>query len=137
MISKHFLLQVLLLFVCLTPLEYVELNWFYSDHPDEEQIEIGYKNDTSRSICLSPTDWPNEAGKVNEPQGAIAVSVDGKRFPMTDFNSGYCFGNDCTRRVSPGETILARMWYRDFNLPKIYWTHKKVLEFRAVGWICK
>ena len=77
MSAKFFLLLVVLLLGWLTPIEYIELKWFYSDHPDDEQIEIGYRNELGKSVCLSPTDWPNEAGKVNEPQGSIAISVDG------------------------------------------------------------
>src|SRR6266853_3851836 len=51
-------------------------------------------------MCLLAEYWPNLGGKIN--QDRVHLVVDHERFPLKDFNSGYC-PQGCSLRVAPGE----------------------------------
>jgi hypothetical protein len=107
----------------------------FLDIPAERKVELRYHNDLGRTICLSPSHWPNQAGKIDGPDGKIVLVLSEKRFPLIDFNTGYCPG--CAQGVAPGETIIGFISYSDFNLPEELVNEGKKLEFTTYGYFCK
>jgi hypothetical protein len=100
------------------------------DHPDEQRLELRYKNETDRTMCLLPEFWPNGRGT-----GGF-VSVGSERFAIEDVDTGYC-PQGCARRVAPGEEIAGSIPYSDFNLPDRLWQEPKALEFQPQAYVCK
>jgi hypothetical protein len=118
------------------PIQYVEIPWTMTDLADDRRIELSFVNESELPICLNPESWPNQSGKINEPGNDVALIVEGERFVMVQHNTGYCFGDDCTIRVAPGERVTGVLWYKDFKLPKRLWRSNKKLEFRSIGVAC-
>ena len=107
------------------------------DHPDERRIELLYRNDSGKMVCLSAEDWPNLAGKLNQMGNRVFLLVRGERFPVENFNTGYCVGDACAKRVAPGEQISGSIPYKDFDLPKRLWGEPKTLEFSPQAYVCR
>ena len=112
------------------PTEYVFKDW-----PSEHRIEVLFTNDTDSRVCLLPEHWPNQAGKINQASEYVFLIVDGNRFPIEDFNTGYCPGG-CSLVVRPGETVSSSVAYDDFRLPADLWHAPKQLELPVVAYSC-
>jgi len=85
---------------------------------------------------LAPSHWPNAAGKINQASDIVTLQVDGQRFPVVDFNTGYCTGERCATHVAAGETTTAFISYDDFNLPGSLRQRPKTLEFSISAYVC-
>lgn len=106
------------------------------DQPDEQRLELRYKNDSERAMCLGPEQWPNATGKLNQMGDAVFLVVGNERFPVSDFNTGYC-PDDCSQSVAPGEEIVSQISYVDFKLPDRLRFERKTLEFHPQAYPCK
>jgi len=116
----------------------IPIEYRFHDIPEERRIEITYHNDLKDTLCLSPETWPNEAGKINQASEYVFLVIDGRRFPIVDFNTGYCPEADgCALYVSPGQETSASISYSDFNVPKDLENLEKELEFSPVAFKCR
>jgi hypothetical protein len=122
---------------CVSALVVVPINFRLVDHPSEGRIELRYRNDTGRILCISDSDWPNQGGKLNQANDVAFLVAGGERFPVKYFNTGYCVGDDCVKRVAPGEEISGWISYGDFSLPEQYWSAPKKLDFSPTAYVCK
>jgi hypothetical protein len=122
---------------CATRVVPVPVHYRLVDHPDESRIELLYRNESSKTVCLSAEDWPNLAGKLNQVSDRVSLVVGGERFPIENFNTGYCIGNRCARRVAPGEQISGSISYDDFSLPARLKNEPKALEFFPTAYVCR
>ena len=113
----------------LNPIEYRFL-----DVPEERRIEVVFHNYLGYTVCLSPDTWPNQAGKIDQASEYVFLMIDGRRFPIEDFNTGYCPG--CWLQVSPGETVTASIPYSDFGVPKDLENLEKDLVLSPVACRC-
>lgn len=105
------------------------------DDPSSESIRLSYENKTARTICLTPANWPNKAGKINQASDRVWLTVSGERFEINDFNTGYCVGG-CATSVGPNERISASVPYSEFDLPANLTKDSKVLHFQPTAFYC-
>lgn len=117
-------------------LTYVPVRWVMTDSPEERRIEICFLNDASRTLCISEGDWPTPIGKLHYMSERVALVVGDERFPVEDFNTGYCDG-ECVIRVLPGKSITGFIPYADFNLPERLRLASKKLEYPLNAFVCK
>ena len=111
-------------------MEYVLKDW-----PSEDRIEVIFTNDTEEQLCLLPEHWPNQAGKIDQASENVFLLVAGRRFPIEDFNTGYC-ANGCALVVHPGETVSSSIAYDDFLLPADIRQAPKQLELPVIAYTC-
>lgn len=84
------------------------------DNPIAHRFDLRLTSHSKRKICLPPEQWPNQSGKVDWAKDYISVRVGAKRFPIADWNGGYCPG--CyVAEVRPGESVAAFIPYADFE----------------------
>jgi hypothetical protein len=105
------------------------------DWPSENRIEVLFTNDAEDPLCLLPEHWPNQAGKINQASENVFLLVGGRRFPIEDFNTGYC-SDGCALVVHPGETVSSSIAYDDFQLPGDLRYAPKQLEMPFVAYAC-
>lgn len=122
---------------CATRAVTVPVHYRLVDHPDERRIELLYRNESRKTVCLSAEQWPNKAGKLDQVGDRAILVVAGERFPVESFNAGYCFGDQCARRVAPGEQITGSISYTDFALPERLKSEPKVFEFFPTAYVCR
>lgn len=115
----------------LTPIKYE-----YVDAPAERRIEVTYRNITGVTMCLLPEHWPNQAGKINQASDSVFLVVGQERFPVVDFNTGYC-PQGCATHVAPGEKVSSSIPYADFSLPERLKDAPKTLEFSPTAFACR
>jgi hypothetical protein len=115
----------------LTPIKYE-----YTDVPAERRIEVEYRNTTGVTMCLLPEHWPNQAGKINQASDSVFLVAGQERFPIENFNTGYC-PQGCATRVAPGEKLSSSIPYADFSLPERLRDAPKKLEFSPMAFACK
>lgn len=115
----------------------VPVRYEFIDRPDEVRIELLYRNQSSKTVCLSTEDWPILAGKLNHMGDRVFLVVAGEHFPIANFNTGYCVGNACAKRVAPGEQISGSIPYEDFDLLERLWSEPKKLEFSPQAYVCR
>ncbi len=120
---------------CAVNRAFIPIQYRFTDHPAEHRIELSYRNDSRLTMCLLPEHWPNAAGKINQASGTVFLIVGQKRFPIEDFNTGYCPGG-CARRVAPGEAVFAFISYSDFSLPDEFVNAQKQFEFSPAAFRC-
>lgn len=120
---------------CVSNWEPLPTEYVFRDWPSEDRVEVQFTNTTNGKLCLDPEHWPNQAGKINQASEYVYLEIDGKQFPIVDFNTGYCFGG-CPTVVLPGETASASIAYRDFRLPGSLRHEPKRLEFPVVAYTC-
>ena len=129
---------LLLSFGCAPTIKFVPLDWRLVDHPEESRIELLWLNGTSKTVCLDAEAWPNQAGKMNQMSKSVFLVVGAERFPIEDFNTGYCPYGCTPLYVGPGEQISGSIPYRDFDLPERLRYEPKKLEFSPPhGWVCR
>jgi hypothetical protein len=128
----------LLLMACTSTTGVIPVEYQFTDLPDEGRISLRFKNELEYPLCLQPESWPNSAGKINQASSYVFLIVDGERFPIDDFNTGYCpEPRDCATRVAPGEEISASISYSDFNIPTRLRAKSKTLEFSPIAVKCR
>jgi len=115
----------------------VPIQYRLVDHPSEGRIELIFRNESSMHLCISADYWPNAAGKLNQMGDRVFLVVKGERYPIEDFNTGYCVGKACAKRVAPGEQISGSIPYQDFDLPEKLWGEPKSLEFTPQAYACR
>lgn len=115
----------------LTPIKYE-----YADVPAERRIEVAYRNTSGVTMCLLPEHWPNQAGKINQASDCVFLVVGQERFPIENFNTGYC-PQGCATRVAPGQKVSSSIPYADFGLPERLKDAPKMLEFSPMAFACK
>ena len=120
---------------CATTSRLLPLGYTYSDKPEQQRIELRYRNTTLRGLCLLPEHWPNRGGKIDQDGDTAFLIVEGRRFPLQPFNTGYC-PRGCETYVAPGQEIGGFLSYRDFGLPAELEGAQKTLEFTARGFYC-
>ena len=86
-------------------------------------------------MCLLPEHWPNHAGKIDQASDRVALVVGQERFPIVDFNTGYC-PHGCATPVAPGEQVSSAISYSDFGLPERLMDSPKTLEFTPMAFAC-
>lgn len=130
-------ISVSLFIGCATKIASVPISFQFVDHPDEGRVELLYRNESKRTVCISANNWPNLAGKVNQMGDRVFLIAAGQRFPIEDFDTGYCIGEKCAQRVRPGEQISASIPYTEFGLPESLTKEPKTLEFSPTGYLCR
>jgi hypothetical protein len=85
------------------------------DMPERGGLLVQFRNPFRDSVCLTPDQWPNQAGWIDHAGERVSLEVSGQRFPMQMFNTGFCPG--CSARVRPGESVSSFVPYRHFGLP--------------------
>lgn len=113
----------------------VDISYSLRDEPASERVILEYKNTTNRTICLSPEHWPNSAGRIDQPAGAVVLMASEAKYPMEGFNTGYC-PQGCAIAVKPGTTIASAIPYKHFNLPRTAFSAPKRLDFHPIGFVC-
>lgn len=112
------------------------LDWRLLDLPETKRIELSLRNNTHKSICLTPDDWPNSAGKLNANGGEASLRIGEEVYPIRPFDTGYC-PNGCWTKVAPGETIEGFFLYEDFDLPERLRFEPKILIFEPRATFCQ
>ena len=107
----------------------------YVDVPTARRIEVTYRNSTKVTMCLLPEHWPNQAGKIDQGSDRVTLVVGQERFPIMDFNTGYC-PQGCAIHVAPGEQVSSSIAYADFGLPERLKDAPKTLEFSPMAFAC-
>lgn len=120
---------------CATPANLVKVDYGFLDSPSDQHIELSYRNKTPHTMCLLPEHWPNQAGKINQGSDRMVLVAGAERFPVEDFNTGYC-PEGCPLRVAPGAELLTSVSYAEFALPERLWGAAKTLEFAPLAYAC-
>lgn len=120
---------------CASRTALMPINFEYRDDPGRKRVELTYRNSSRHAMCLLPEHWPNSAGKINQASDAVFLVVGQERFPIKDFNTGYC-PQGCATRVAPGALLSAFIAYEDFGLPDRLISAQKSLEFSPVAFEC-
>ncbi|MBP6014641.1 MAG: hypothetical protein KBA31_20605 [Alphaproteobacteria bacterium] len=134
-------LMISVLFCCAcsvsTTADFLFINWSMVDDPAGKRVTLAYTNTLDREVCMSVGDWPNKFGKVNQMSETMYLVVKQQRFPIRDFNTGYCVGVECQIRVSPKATIRANIPYEEFGLPEELRYERKSLTYPVTGDFCE
>ena len=121
------MVAVMVVAACAHTSDLFRVDYTYQDNPSQERIDLSFENKSSRSVCLLPEFWPNQAGKVNQASDYIHLVVNQQVFRLTSFNTGYC--PSCVTKVRPGEKAEAFIGYADFGLPDSHYHLTKELVF--------
>jgi hypothetical protein len=115
----------------------IAIRYSYEDSIPLKAFRLSYRNETSRPVCLTPDNWPNGAGKLDQALSRASVEIEGQqaRYVVKDFNTGYC--PECAVRLAPGESITGVIPYGEFSIPEEFHTNKKILHFQPYALICK
>lgn len=132
---KSLLLISLVTAGCATTAPIIPQEYGFVDVPSERRIQLTYHNTSPNPICLSPERWPNFGGKINQASDRVYLVVGSDRFPIEDFNTGYCF-KGCSQRVAPGSTVSTFISYDDFKLPDNLTNESKKLELELRAYRC-
>jgi hypothetical protein len=132
---KYLMIISLILTGCATTTALLPIEYQFKDVPQERRVKLTYQNASRSTMCLLPEVWPNEGGKINQASDKVYLVVGNERFPIEDFNTGYC-PQGCAIRVAPGEQVSAFISYKDFNLPDRLINNPKSLEFSPVAFRC-
>jgi hypothetical protein len=104
------------------------------DAPEEQRLYLEVRNTTKKPMCFDQGNWPNSEGEIDSAKDRAFIEAEGKRFPMTDFDTGYCPG--CVARLPPGKSLTAFVKYSDFELPARYEAAPKRLIFQPAAFSC-
>ena len=127
-----------LLAACTTPASRTPITYQMFDRPDENRIELRYRNDTKHSMCLTASFWHDAAGQMYQTGDRVALIVDGQRFPIKQFNKGPCVVLEytCGARVAPGKELVGSIAYGEFGLPASLRYKPKTLYFSPLAPAC-
>ena len=95
-----------LAFSCASSWKPIPTEFVVKDKPSENRIEVLFTNETEELLCLLPEHWPNQAGKINQASDYVFLLVADRRFPIQDYDTGYC-PEGCALVVRPGERVPA------------------------------
>ena len=115
---------------CVSTADRTPLTYQMIDHPDENRIELRYRNDGEQTKCLTASMWPDADGKVYQTGNRTALVVEGRRFPIAEFYKGPCYVVEltCVARVAPGQEITSSIPYQQFGLPESLRFKRKILH---------
>lgn len=133
--SHQLVLLALLTAACATTSQVLPISYKFVDEPLQRQVSVSFTNTTNRLMCLSPENWPNQAGWIDQAEGRVFIEVGASRFSMQDFNTGYCPG--CATRVAPGSTLTTTIPYMRFALPDDVVAKPKALSFTPYAVPCE
>ena len=129
---------LLLLVGCVSGTSIIPIKYEFADSPEEQRIELRFRNNSNETLCLLPEAWPNSGGMIYQGSGRVFLVVDGKRFPIAESLLGYCSPpTACAIHVSPGEEVSASIPYRNFSIPEGLMGLSKTLEFSTVAVECR
>ncbi len=120
---------------CVTHGESFDLPYTVTDSPSLSLIEISYVNHAAESVCMDVKSFPNAEGEIDTGGGVLSLIVNGSSYPIRDMVSSYC--PKCVYFVLPGERVMSRILYTDFNLPPDLFGAEKTLRFSPKGTWCK
>lgn len=106
------------------------------DDPSRGGVLLLFHNESHGTMCLSPSEWPNLGGKIHYGSKRVFLIVDGKRFPIRDFNTGSCIGG-CRTYAARGTTLQGFIPYSEFGLPQELWSKPKSFEFSPRPYQCR
>jgi hypothetical protein len=134
--NKLFILMSLSLVGCATLSSDTTFDIAYHlyDQPANKSIRLEYTNEAHKPICLTPENWPNSGGKINQASDRVWLEVEGSKYPIADFNTGYCIA--CATKIKPGDKIVGIMPYSEFSLPPNKYEAAKSLIFKPRGFFC-
>ena len=130
-----FLTALVLTACATTALQSVAIPYHFVDEPERGGFTISYTNRVKRALCLTPSQWPTQAGFMNSPENRVFLRVGEQRYSMKEHNTGYCFGG-CPVRVEPGATLTTFVSYERFHLPLELASAPKDLEFSPSAYPC-
>ena len=113
---------------CVSSRSIVDLRFEVLDNPVEGRVELKLLNRSPGALCLSPSNWPDQDGRLHQASRSVYLIIGERIFPIEEFNAGYCPGG-CSVRVEPGETVFASIPYSEFRLPEVFRSSPKLLEF--------
>jgi hypothetical protein len=131
----RFLLTIVFVAACATTTEIIPIAYDLVDDPAHREFRVSFRNSTNSQLCLTPDHWPNVTGTINQASDRVAVVIGDQRFPIEDFNTGYCVGG-CPFRVQPGEVLSATIPYSQFDIPPSLEGSDKRLEFAPQAFRC-
>ena len=120
---------------CSSTSRIIEVEYGFIDNVAERRVELTFRNSFDHTVCLLPESWPNSAGKINQASEYVFLVINEQRYPIVDFNTGYCPG-DCATRVASGGKVLAFIPYSDFDIPLSMIEMPKTLEFSPIALRC-
>lgn len=104
------------------------------DEPAARRIVLVYRNPTEWKMCLTPDNWPNAAGVLDQASNRAVLVAGGERFPIRDANTGYC--PRCSLAVKPHEEVAAAIPYSEFALPERLYAAPKSFDFHPQAYAC-
>jgi hypothetical protein len=116
----------------------VPVSYSFTDRPEASRVELAWRNDTGKPVCMSKQDWP-ERGELHQSNDRVFLVVGDERFPIADLNQGVCVSklDDCDHRIEPGQQISGFVNYQAFGLPAHLRGQSKKLEFIPVAFYCR
>lgn len=102
------------------------------DDVQSEAFIVEYQNAGKRTVCITPDQWPNSAGKINQASSIVWGYVENTQFNIRKFNTGYCPG--CAVKVRAGEVLVGRIPFAEFEMPRRLYGKEKYLHFRPLGY---
>ncbi len=106
-----------------------------TDEVSLHQFSVTYRNNNNKKVCLTPDNWPNSVGKVDQASSRVWATIEGRQYKIADFNTGYC--PQCATKVQPGRTVEAKIPYSEFEIPEQLYQSEKSLHFQATAFFCK
>jgi len=83
------------------------------DQPSDRRFELEFVSLADRPLCFSTESWPFR-GKVGWGSTQVAIAVGDQRYPIQDWNMGYCPGNECASRVEARGRAHGYLSYDEF-----------------------
>jgi hypothetical protein len=133
---KFSVIALLFLVSCVSSGELRVIQYEQNDLPEVRSIELLYRNDSGKRMCVLPEHWPNPAGAISDADTRVFLVVASERYAMRLFNAGYCVGG-CAQTVESGEQLVARIPYDFFDLPDRLTSEPKRIEFQPMAYACR
>jgi len=85
-----------------------------SPNAEEQRFDISLQSSSTKPLCVSNDNWPNNLGEMHYSAGHVLAEIDGERYSIRDQNFGYCIGNQCSHRIAPGAVLEGFVSYAEF-----------------------
>ncbi len=121
---------------CATSRTPVPIDWRYVDNPEARRIEVHFRNENDKAVCLSASYWPDPDGMLDTVVEGGFILVGKERFALKNYNTAYC-PKGCQLRIGGGEEIKEFLPYKYYDLPERLWQEPKILEFRPQAYVCQ
>ena len=103
----------------------------------ERRFDLTFLSNTSRPICFSLEDWPNNLGESAGGGGRALLHTATGDMPASDTNFGFCVGPACELHVQPKQSLKGYISYKEFGDPlRIASDASKRLEYRIKPYFC-